>query len=180
MPTADNASSQTNQSKEPKDLRLRKQHFPNAEALVFDISKKGFVPMPIITRKLLRYISPPELRVLLYLQTRCSKYFICYPTEDEIAHDLGLKSRKNLTPHLRALEKNKFISTVNASGKKLFLIHDPRVAIEHLVQIGKINQDELFDINELRRDLNQDPIKAEFKPLEPLSLVPPKLLRKVK
>jgi hypothetical protein len=93
---------------------------------------------------------------------------------------LGLKSRKNLTPHLRALEKNKFISTVNASGKKLFLIHDPRVAIEHLVQIGKINQDELFDINELRRDLNQDPIKAEFKPLEPLSLVPPKLLRKVK
>lgn len=170
--TADKAAAQTNQAKEPKDLRLRKQHFPKAEELVFDTGKKGFVPMPIITRKLLRHISPPELRVLVYLQTRCSKYFICYPTLEEIAHDLGLNGRKNLTPHLTALEKKKFISTATASGKKFFLVHDPRVAIEHLVETGKINKDELFDINELRHDLNQDAIVAELKPPEALTLVP--------
>src|SRR5450759_748189 len=113
---ADKAAAQTNQAKEPKDLRLRQQHFPKAEELVFDTGKRGFVPMPIIMRKLLRQISPPELRVLVYLQTRCSKYFICYPTLEEIAHDLGLNGRKNLTPHLTALEKTKFISTATASG----------------------------------------------------------------
>lgn len=174
MTTADTAA---NQNKEPKDLRLRKQHFPKAEELVFD-RERGFVPMPIILRKLLRHLSPPELRVLVYLQTRCSKYFICYPTLEEIAHDLGLNGRKNLTPHITALEKKKFISTASAAGKKFFLVHDPRVAIEHLVETGKINNDELFDINELRRDLQQDEITAELKPPEPLTLVPK--LRKVK
>jgi len=175
--TTNKTAAQTNQTKEPKDLRLRKQHFPTAEELVFD-RKRAFVPMPIIMRKLMRHISAPELRVLVYLQTRCSQHFICYPTLEEIAHDLGLHSRKNLTPHLTALEKNKFISTTAASGKKFFLVHDPRVAIEHLVQTGKINQDELFDINELRRDLKQEPIVAELKPAEALTLVPK--LRKAK
>ena len=79
---------------------------------------------------------------------------------------------------MAALEKKKFISTVTASGKKFFLVHDPRVAIEHLVETGKINKDELFDINELRRDLQQDEIKAELKPTEALTLVPKE--RKVK
>jgi hypothetical protein len=176
--TVDKADTQKKQAKEPKDLRLRKQHFPNAEELVFD-RKRGFVPLPIVTRKLLRHISPPELRVLVYLQTRCSQYFICYPTLEEIAHDLGLNGRKNLTPHIKALEKKKFISSVTAVGKKFFLVHDPRVAIEHLVQTGKLGQDELFDINELREDLGQDPIKAEFKPPEPVSVAPVKL-RKAK
>jgi hypothetical protein len=170
---ADKASSQSNQPKEPRDLRLRKQHFPKADELVFDTGKKGFVPMPIIMRKLMRHISAAELRVLLYLQTRCSKYFICYPTLEEIAHDLGLNGRRNLTPHLKALEKNKFISTTSAAGKKFFLVHDPRIAIEHLVQTGRINKDELFDINGLRSDLNQDEITAEPKPPEPLTLVTP-------
>lgn len=172
--TDEKAASKT---KEPRDLRLRKQHFPKAEELVFDTAKKGFVPMPIIIRKLMRHISAPELRVLVYLQTRCSKYFICYPTLEEIAHDLGLNGRRNLTPHLAALEKKKFISTATAAGKKFFLVHDPRVAIEHLAQAGKINADELFDINELRQDLNQDPITVEPKPAD-LKLVTP--LRKAK
>src|ERR1039457_2199261 len=65
-----------------------------------------------------------------------------------------------------------FMSTASAAGKKFFLVHDPRVAIEHLVQTGKINKDELFDISELRHDLNQDAITAEPNPPEPLTLVP--------
>src|SRR5690348_16135575 len=110
--------------KEPRDLRLRNQYFPDAEHLVFD-RKAGFVPMPIIMRKVMRHISPPELRVLVYLQTRCSMYFICFPTLEEIVHDLGLAGRRNLTPHLKELEKKKFISTATGEGKKYFLVHDP-------------------------------------------------------
>src|SRR5690349_13254452 len=97
--------------RDPRDLRLQKKCFPEADALVFHTSGRGFVPLPIVLRKLRRHLSQAELRVLVYLQTRCSQYFVCYPPLEEIEHDLGLASRRNLTPHLRALEKKKFIST---------------------------------------------------------------------
>lgn len=42
MTTTDPAASQKTPPREHKDLRLRKQHFPNAENLVFD-RKKAFV-----------------------------------------------------------------------------------------------------------------------------------------
>lgn len=174
---AANTESSQNQQKEPRDLRLRKQYFPDAEKLVFDTAKKGFVPMPIIMRKLMRFLSPPEVRVLVYLQTRCSRYFICYPPLEEIAHDLGLSGRRNLTPHIKALEKKKFISTVTGGGKKYFLVHGPHVPITHLVESGKINQDALFEINEVLSDLKQDGITAQPKPAEPPKVVP---LRKAK
>jgi hypothetical protein len=151
------------QQKEPRDLRLRKQYFPDAENLVFHTSRKGFVPLPIVMRKLMRHVSQAELRVLVYLQTRCSQYFICYPALEEIVHDLGLTSRRNLTPHLTALGKKRFISTETGAGKKFFLIHDPRVAIEHMVKSGDISDNELFEINELLRDLRQEPIAAKPK-----------------
>ena len=95
--------------KKVRDLRLRERYFPEAENLVFETAKSGFVPLPIILRKLMRQLSPPQLRVLVYLQTRCSKYFICYPTLEEIAHDLGLGSRRNLTR-----------ISVNSNGRSLF------------------------------------------------------------
>jgi hypothetical protein len=90
--------------------------------------------------------------------TRASKHGICYPTEEEIAHELGMSGRKNLRPHLRSLESKHFIKTHNASGKKFFLIHDPRIAIERLAQSGKLTDDQLFEINDLLEDLKQIPI----------------------
>lgn len=150
-------------TREPKDLRYRKQYFPDGEKVVFHTERKGFVPAPIILRKILWLLSPAEVRVLLYLMLRASQYFICYPTEEEIAHDLGMKGRKNLTPHLRSLESKHFIKTHTASGKKFFLIHDPRIAIERLVKEGQINDDHLFDINELLADLHQEPISEASK-----------------
>jgi hypothetical protein len=150
------------QPKEPRDLRLRKQHFPEGDKLVFDTNKKGFVPVAIIMRKLLRYLSAPELRVLVYLQTRCSRFFVCYPTLEEIAHDLGLGGRRNLTPHLKQLERKQFISTASGGGKKYFLVHDPRVAIHHLLSTGEIDESGLAEINDVLSDLNQEEI--EYKP----------------
>ena len=147
--------------REPRDLRLRKQCFPNADELVFHTSGKGFVPLPIVLRKLMRNVSPAELRVLIYLQTRCSRYFICFPSLEEIVHDLGLGSRRNLTPHIRSLEEKRFISTATDAGKKVFLIHDPRIAIEYLVGSGKMSTEILSEVNDLLEDLHQDPVDVQ-------------------
>ena len=168
---------QKSEQKEPRDLRLRKQYFPGTEDLVFDTQKKGFIPLPIIMRKLMRHLSAPELRVLVYLQTRCSKYFICYPTPDEIAHDLALNGPRNLTPHIKALEKKRFIATASGGGKKYYLVYHPRVPITHLVDAGEITEQELFEINEVLSDLNQELITAVPKPAAPKVVTP---IRKAK
>lgn len=159
MPNTLKHKSKSTDGRQPRDLRLREKHFPGAESRVLDTAKGGYVPQPIIFRKLMRFLSPPELRVLVYLQTRCSKYFICFPTLEEIAHDLNLAGRRNLTPHLKQLERKKFIETRTAAGKKYFLVHNPRVAIQHLVDTGEIDEEQLFEINEVLQDLRQQPIQ---------------------
>jgi hypothetical protein len=148
----------TCQPKEPRDVRLRNQHFPEAAKLVFDKAKKGYVPLPILMRKAMRYLSAPELRVSVYLQTRCSQYGICFPTLEEMAHDLNLAGQKNLTPHLRQLERKKFISTATGGGKKFFLVRDPAVALTHMLAEREIPVSELFEINELLGDLHREKI----------------------
>lgn len=150
-------------NREPRDLRYRRQFFPNGEKLVFDTARKGFVPLPILLRKLLRHLTPPELRVLVYLHLRASKYGICFPTLEEIVYELGLSSRKNLTPHLKSLEEKKLISTHTAGGKKFFLVHDPRVGLEHMAEHGKLQEGEVYEINELCEDLGQPPLAAPRK-----------------
>src|SRR5271157_3836132 len=100
MPEAsvEDKKSKSRSGRVPKDLRYRSQLFPDAERLVFRTSEGGFVPVPIPLRKLFRVLSSPEIRVLLYLYLRSSQYGICYPPTDEIVHELGLTSKKNLLP----------------------------------------------------------------------------------
>lgn len=153
--------------KEPKDLRYIKKLF-GTEVRTFETSKAGFVPLPIIYRKLFRKISAAELRVLVYLCTRASKYSLCYPTYEEIAHDLGLGGRRNLTPHIKALEEKRFISTRSSEGKRFYLIHDPVVPIEHFARTNALTQDELDEINDLYETLKQEPLSmAELKAHSP-------------
>jgi hypothetical protein len=45
---------QTPSLKEPEDARLLRQHFPNANNLVFDKTKKGYVLLPILIRKAMK------------------------------------------------------------------------------------------------------------------------------
>jgi len=142
-------------NKEPKDLRYRKIHFPNAEQVIFSTSRKGFVPLPILMRKLMRHLAAPEFRILAYLHLRASKYGICFPTQQEMAYELGLEGTKNLTPYLRKLEQKKLISTKTSMGRKFYLIHDPRIGLQHLADTGVIRADELDAINELCIDLGQ-------------------------
>jgi hypothetical protein len=49
----------------------------------------------------------------------------------------------------------------SGSGKRFFLLYDPKVPIQHLVSTGEITKDQLFDINELYKDLGQEPIPTE-------------------
>jgi hypothetical protein len=161
-------SSQNSQAKEPRDLRLRNQYFPNAVDLVFDKNMKGYVPLPILVRKAMKYLSAAELRVLIYLQTRCSLYMICFPTLEEIAHDLDLAGRRNLTPHIKSLEKKKFITTATGAGKKFFLVHDPAIAVAHLLDQGMVTSQDLFEINELLHAFKRDPITAK----QPVKVTP--------
>src|SRR4051812_24524024 len=103
--TADDSTTKKSDDRKPadRDLRLREQFFPDAEDLIFDTSSKGYGPLPILLRKLLRHMSAPELRVLVYLYTRASKYRICYPTLEEMAEELDI-NRKNLAQPIKNLE----------------------------------------------------------------------------
>jgi hypothetical protein len=148
-------TSDDDKPREPKDLRYRRQFFPEAESLVFDTRRKGFVPLPILIRKLLAHLTAPEFRVLAYLYLRASRYGICYPTVDEVVHELGLTTKKNLTPHLESLVEKRCISMHSAAGKTFFLVHDPRIPIRHLAEAGKLDPQQLFEIDELCKDLGQ-------------------------
>jgi len=145
--------------KEPRDLRYRRLYFPEAEAVVFDTSRKGFVPLPILLRKLIRHLSAPELRVLVYLHLRASKYGICYPTQEEIAFELGLHGTKNLSPYIKSLEAKRLISSKTSMGRKFYLIHDPRIGLQHLADSGKLTVEELEEVNNLCADLGQAAIQ---------------------
>jgi hypothetical protein len=127
--------------RQPKDLRYRRQLFPGSDDCVFNTSESGFVPLPIILRKLLRHLSAPEVRVLLYLYLRASR------------HD------------------KRFIATRSNAGRTFFLIHDPRVAIKHLVAVGQVSESDLFEINEPYADLNQARIDSPIE--QPSASVPP-------
>jgi hypothetical protein len=145
--------------KEPKDLRYRRQHFPGADGVAFDTARKGFVPLPILLRKLMRHLSAPELRVLVYFHLRASKFGICYPTQEEIAFELGLQGTKNLSPYIKSLEAKHLISTKTSMGRKFYLVHDPRVGLQHLANTGQLTEEELEEVNQLCLDLGQAPLE---------------------
>ncbi len=155
--TKPKTTKQTDSPKEPKDVRYIRKHF-GEDVRTFETKGAGFVPLPIVYRKLLRKISAPQLRVLIYLCTRASKHGLCYPTYEEIAHDLGLEGRRNLTPHIKALEEMRFISTRSSEGKKFYLIHDPEVVIEYFAGKGQLSGDDLDEINDLYEALHKQPL----------------------
>lgn len=131
-----------------KDQRYRERCFPGVDQEVFK-TERGFVPLPIVSRKLLKHLENSELRVWLYLQTRASRWFICYPTYEEILQDTGLRSRGTISKAIRGLERKGFTRSHNDAGTRRYLLRDPRLAAQRLCELGEISEDELDDINDL-------------------------------
>lgn len=52
-----------------------------------------------------------------------------------------------------------FISTASSGTKRFYLVHDPRIPIRHLIDSKKIDERELFEIDDLLKDLGQPPIE---------------------
>ena len=148
------------QPENPKDLRYRQLYFPNADAVVFDTARKGSVPLPILLQKLMRHLSAPEFRAL-----------VSAPARQQVRHLLsdargngvrvGLGGTKNLVPYLKKLEEKKLISTKMSMGKKFYLVHDPRIGLQHLIDTGVMRAEELEELNQLCFDLSQEPFEAQ-------------------
>ena len=70
---------------------------------------------------------------------------------------------------LKKLEAKNLISTHVAMGKKVFLVHNPRHGIQHLIDAGTIGPEELEEINHLCLDLGQPLFEAKGapEPIEP-------------
>lgn len=108
----------------------------------------------------MRHLSTPEFRVLVYLHLRAGRYGVCYPAPQEMVFELGLGSSKNLTPYLRSLEQKKLISSKDVLGRTYYLVHDPRVGLQHFADEGTISGEELDAVNELCSDLGQATIRV--------------------
>lgn len=143
----------------PRDTRIRDQYFPGAEQLVSSRLKKGFIPVPATLRKVLPHLLPSELRIFIYLSLRANQHGMCDLSYEEMLYELR-STRKSLRRHLDSLVAKKFLSRCASGGKQYFLIHDPRVPIQFLVDDRKISAMELLEINELLLDLGQGPLKA--------------------
>jgi DNA-binding MarR family transcriptional regulator len=47
-------------------------------------------------------------------------------------------NQKNVTPHITSLEKRRLIRTHMVKARRYFLVLDPRIALDHMVQTGEI------------------------------------------
>ena len=141
-----------------RNLKIRRRVFPNAEAVVFK-NVRGFVSLPILLRKLLRYLKPKQLEVLVYLWLRSDQYGLCYPTVEEIADELGQQNTSRIRKTVRDLEEMSFLSTSVQRGRTYFLVHDPRHAVAKLRKRGKLRNDEFDEIKDLLDMLKLPPIK---------------------
>jgi hypothetical protein len=65
-----------------------------------------------------------------------------------------------VSPFVRQSFANLFLASM---GKKFYLVHDPRIGIQHLIDTGKIAGDELEDLNQLCSDLKQEPFEVPRK-----------------
>ena len=100
-------------------------------------------------RRLLRHLKPKQLEMLVYLWLRCDRYYLCYPTVDEIASELGLQNTSRVKKTIRELETASLVQTRTSQGRMYFLVLDPRHAFKKLYDEGDIEKDELEEINEL-------------------------------
>lgn len=146
-----------------RNLRIRQRLFPEAESWVFKNTAGGFVSFPIVFRRLLKHLKPKQLEMLVYLWLRTDKYYLCFPTFDEVASELGLQNTSRVKKTIRELETASLVQTRTNQGRTYFLVLDPRHAIRKLLDERKIEAGEMHEINELLEKLKQPRIELHKK-----------------
>jgi DNA-binding MarR family transcriptional regulator len=141
--------------------RIRNEAFPDAAGEVFDTKTKGFIPIPIEFRLLLRHLTTAQTRLLLYLHLRSGKEGVSFPTVEEIAHDIGVGTPKHIRPLVTELERKGFIRTAYKRGRTYYLALDPAIAIRKLIHLSEMSEEQLREMNELRENIGRDPILFE-------------------
>jgi len=154
--------------KQEKDERYRTKCFPGAETEVMVPKKGGYFPVATVSRKLLKYMKDSELRVWVYLQARAGKWFITYPTYEEIQAETGL-SKGAVSKAVKGLERNGFIKSFNDLGTRRYLIRDPRLALHRLRELGVVSADDFENANYLLELLKQPMVPDPAKPQQAAS-----------
>lgn len=150
-------------TKRNTDQRHRTRCFPGAEKEVFDAKRRGFAPLPLISRELLRHLKGAELRIWIYFLTRGGPQSICYPTYENIVREAGVKTKGTVTKAIHRLEKIGLIRTYNDRGTRRYLLRDPRLAVERLFELGEIADYELEEANDLLYKIGRPLIEAKPK-----------------
>lgn len=149
-------------TKQDKDERYRNKCFPGAENEVMRPKKGGYFPVGTVSRKFLKYLKDSELRVWVYLQARAGKWFITYPTYEEIQVETGL-SKGAVSKAIKGLELKGLIKSHNDLGTRRYLIRDPRLAVSRLREMDVMSAQEFDDANYLldvlKQPLADDPHK---------------------
>jgi DNA-binding transcriptional regulator YhcF (GntR family) len=141
--------------------KLRDEVFPDAAKDVFEAKKGGFVPIPIEYRLLLRHLSAAQIRLLLYLHLRTGKEGVCFPTIDEIAHDLGVNTPRHIRPLVNELERKGFIRTAHKRGRPYYLMLEPTLTILKLRELKVMSDEQLREINDVRESIKRDPVELD-------------------
>lgn len=146
------------QRKLERDERYRTKCFPGAESEVLVPKKGGYFPVATVSRKLLKHLRDSELRVWFYLQARAGKWFVTYPTYEEIQRETNL-SKGAVSKAIKGLLLKEFIRTHNDDGIRRYLIRDPRMAMAKLREMGEMTAEDFGDANYLLEQLKQLPVK---------------------
>jgi hypothetical protein len=149
--------------KPEKDERYRAKCFPGAELEVLTTKTGGYFPFATVSRKLLKHMKDSELRVWVYLQARAGRWFITYPTYEEIQAETGL-SKGAVSKAVKGLELKGFIRSCNDLGTRRYLIRDPKLAMLKLREMKQMSDDEFDDANYLLEVLKQSPVPDPLRP----------------
>jgi hypothetical protein len=137
--------------------RLRERLWPDAETITFDQTHRGFSPLPLVFRVLIRafrqdqdFLKRGDFLVLTALYTfREGPLNMVAPDLDELAYTLGLSSRHKVTEPLARLRDMGFLREGKDGLRTWYLLCDPVHAIPQLHARGLLTLDDLHRVNDI-------------------------------
>src|SRR5258707_14819393 len=114
-----------------KASRISERSFPDVPR--FGTKRGMFSPLPWVFRTVLSAFPPRTWMVYSYLCMKSGPEGISWPTDKQIAHDLGVGVRK-VGPHLKWLADLGFIVARDVDGLRYICLCDPVLGLEKLAE----------------------------------------------